>query len=431
MLKSLKFIIVIVFLFMDRSLAITFDEILKHALKNSPDIKISSLDINLASNDLDYAYSYFYPTLSLALNSEYSKRFDDGYNSVYVGESSLAGSTTFQNSASLILRYDILKFGADYYRKESAKQKIETMSFKKCDDELNLALEILENYKKVLILKNSLNINSQKIDIYETILDYTKRLNKIGEKSKLDVADININLSQIKDEILSAKTQTAYALNMISMLSNLDINDAFDFNDFNIQKNYEFLDFKDTFMATQIVSKIKEDELNIKSLESSFYPTISFYAKYDFYGDDKDRYWKSVQDSKKYGYRVGISFTWDIFDGGRKNAQLNRARLENEQNKLKLKAANLKYDKEIMDMRNFKNNEEETLKNLELLSKESKRLKDMSLSLNKNGQSDKITVLNQTINALNKEQSLKENIINAGYNLTKADLIAKQKRWCE
>lgn len=39
MLKSLKFIIVIVFLFMDRSLAITFDEILKHALKNSPDIK--------------------------------------------------------------------------------------------------------------------------------------------------------------------------------------------------------------------------------------------------------------------------------------------------------------------------------------------------------------------------------------------------------
>lgn len=82
-------------------------------------------------------------------------------------------------------------------------------------------------------------------------------------------------------------------------------------------------------------------------------------------------------------------------------------------------------------MRNFKNNEEETLKNLELLSKESKRLKDMSLSLNKNGQSDKITVLNQTINALNKEQSLKENIINAGYNLTKADLIAKQKRWCE
>ena len=263
----------------------------------------------------------------------------------------------------------------------------------------------------------------------------TEKLNDENSADKsLQIKISNENFlkkSQIKDEILSAKTQTAYALNMISMLSNLDINDAFDFNDFNIQKNYEFLDFKDTFMAMQIVSKIKEDELNIKSLESSFYPTISFYAKYDFYGDDKDRYWKSVQDSKKYGYRVGISFTWDIFDGGRKNAQLNRARLENEQNKLKLKAANLKYDKEIMDMRNFKNNEEETLKNLELLSKESKRLKDMSLSLNKNGQSDKITVLNQTINALNKEQSLKENIINAGYNLTKADLIAKQKRWCE
>ena len=52
-------------------------------------------------------------------------------------------------------------------------------------------------------IKNSLNINSQKIDIYETLLYYTKRLNKIGEKSKLDVADININLSQIKDEILT------------------------------------------------------------------------------------------------------------------------------------------------------------------------------------------------------------------------------------
>jgi len=54
-------------------------------------------------------------------NSEYSKRFDENYNSIYVGESSLSSSTSYQNSLSLGLRYDLFKFGADYYHAKSAK----------------------------------------------------------------------------------------------------------------------------------------------------------------------------------------------------------------------------------------------------------------------------------------------------------------------
>lgn len=104
----------------------SYEALLNHVLKSSPNAKISRLNIDEAKAQYDLAKSNFYPTISLSANSEYSKRFDETYSPAYISDSSLAQSTSYQNSISLNLRYDIFKFGSDYYNAKSALTHINT-----------------------------------------------------------------------------------------------------------------------------------------------------------------------------------------------------------------------------------------------------------------------------------------------------------------
>ena len=137
---------------LENSSIYSFENLLNHTLANSPKANISRLQIDEALLDYDYALSNFYPTLYVGANSEYSKRFDENYNSIYVGESSLSSSTSYQNSLSLGLRYDLFNWCWLLSCKIS-KTHIYTTTFQKCANEIEMSLNLLENYYKALNLK--------------------------------------------------------------------------------------------------------------------------------------------------------------------------------------------------------------------------------------------------------------------------------------
>ena len=193
---------------LENSSIYSFENLLNHTLANSPKANISRLQIDEALLDYDYALSNFYPTLYVGANSEYSKRFDENYNSIYVGESSLSSSTSYQNSLSLGLRYDLFKFGADYYHAKSAKTHIYTTTFQKCADEIEMSLNLLENYYKALNLKNKISTNEELKEIYAT--QYATRLNEVGESDKISISEYKIQLSELKTQIQSLKEEAKF-----------------------------------------------------------------------------------------------------------------------------------------------------------------------------------------------------------------------------
>ena len=73
----------------------------------------------------------------------------------------------------------MFKFGSDYYATQSAKTHIYTTTFQKCADELEISLNLLENYYKALNLKNKISTNEELKEIYTTLFNYSKRLKNI------------------------------------------------------------------------------------------------------------------------------------------------------------------------------------------------------------------------------------------------------------
>lgn len=288
---------------LENSSIYSFENLLNHTLANSPKANISRLQIDEALLDYDYALSNFYPTLYVGANSEYSKRFDENYNSIYVGESSLSSSTSYQNSLSLGLRYDLFKFGADYYHAKSAKTHIYTTTFQKCADEIEMSLNLLENYYKALNLKNKISTNEELKEIYAT--QYATRLNEVGESDKISISEYKIQLSELKTQIQSLKEEAKFTLNNIYQITAVAIDDLKFLSEFNteeISKNLNFLDFEDTYISQKLQAELRENELMLKSLQKAYYPTISLYAKYDFYGSDRDDYRQSLDNTKRHGY---------------------------------------------------------------------------------------------------------------------------------
>jgi outer membrane protein len=89
----------------------SFNELLNYTLINSPTLNLAKQkDIMSAINEYDYSKASYYPEIGISANSEYSKRFNDGYSSLYVGKDNLVSNTSYSNSVSFVINYDLYTF---------------------------------------------------------------------------------------------------------------------------------------------------------------------------------------------------------------------------------------------------------------------------------------------------------------------------------
>lgn len=168
----------------------------------------------------------------------------------------------------------------------------------------------------------------------------------------------------------------------------------------------------------------------LKSLQKAYYPTISLYAKYDFYGSDRDDYRQSLDNTERHGYRVGVSFNWEIFDGGRRKANIDKQTVRNQMLEFQKQDEKLKYEKQIKDISVFLENEKDMRENLNELYADTTKAKNYIARLNESGEKSKIELLNSLIKTIQKKQDLTEHILEAKFMLLKGHFIANQNGIC-
>jgi len=143
----------------------------------------------------------------------------------------------------------------------------------------------------------------------------------------------------------------------------------------------------------------------LKSLQKAYYPTISLYAKYDFYGSDRDDYRQSLDNTERHGYRVGVSFNWEIFDGGRRKANIDKQKTRNQMLEFQKQDEKLRYEKEIKDISVFLENEKDMRENLNELYNDTTKAKNYIARLNESGEKSKIELLNSLIKTIQNSKT--------------------------
>lgn len=416
--------IIFIFLIMLSTLkAKDFYTILEHALKNSPIINIAKIDIKSANYNYDFYKSYLYPELSFNADFRYSNTKSNDYKRELFSD-----YNNHQSTISLILKYDLFKFGNDYYKIKSAKENITTSNYNKCYKELQLSLDLLEYYKLALLSENKLKTYKNLSLAYESLYKLSKRLNKVGELDLINVNSYFLDFSEAKTQILKLEFELRNYLSYISYLSNLNIDKIDDFSKID-EIALDFLEFEKTNKFLELNSKIKSSMYELKSLNQR--PTISLYSRYDFYDKTKNNYQNLTDSSKKHGYLIGVGFNYIIFDGFKTSSSKELKQLEINKLNQELIQAKLEYEKQINELIFFIQNKDEIIKTLKIISKEANANMYNVTKLHKTGEKSKFEVINASIENYKKLQDLNEYIINANANAIKINLINNQFNNCK
>lgn len=429
--------------------SVSFSSLAKSLESTNPSILSSKLQTLLANEEINAAKSSLYPRLSLSANSEYSKKYANTRNN-YINDESLVGSTGFASSVSLKLNYELYKFGANALNIDAAAYKKQSLSYKECVVLSEAKLRLLELYYNLLDSKDKLNSYNNLKQINKEIYQTSKRLYENGDHTKTAMTNSAIRLVEIEDNIASLNKQIKNLLSEISNLSGEDIyidDEIMPFSSEDMGGKFDqtgaidqasqasktkslnqapsispqtlSLDslissplppFEQTSEAKELNALILSKQSALESKKKEYYPAFYLYAKYDFYGDDRDNFRRSWGDTQRNGYRIGLSMVYNLFDGFNREASIKSASLELLLAKEQFNEAKRQYEKEARNINDDLHSNLEKLKTTSELTSYSKELLDMQERLNLNSQTDKLSVLESKVkfneNLIKNEEAL-------------------------
>ena len=469
----------------------TFSSLSKSLESTNPSILSSKLQTMLANEEINAAKSSLYPRLSLSANSEYSKKYANTRNN-YINDESLVSSTGFASSVSLKLNYELYKFGANALNIDAAAYKKQSLSYKECVTLNEAKLRLLELYYNLLDSKYKLNSYNNLKQINKEIYETSKRLYENGDHTKTAMTNSAIRLVEIEDNIASLNKQIKNLLSEISNLSgediymedeimpfsSEDIGDKFNQTSFSLNQASQanqvnqtkqtsqtsqtsqtnqtkslnqapgispqtlnlapgslisspLPTFEQTSEAKELNALILSKQSALESKKKEYYPAFYLYAKYDFYGDDRDNLRRSWDDTQRNGYRIGLSMVYNLFDGFNREASIESASLELLLAKEQFNEAKRRYEKEARNINDDLHSNLEKLKTTSELTSYSKELLGMQERLNLNSQSDKLSVLESKVKFNENLIKNKEALLQANMLTVKRFLINEKSVDCK
>ena len=434
--------------------SVSFASLSKNIESTNPSIIYSRLQTLLANEEINSAKSNLYPKLTLSANSEYTKKYIDT-RSYYINDENFVSSTGFASSVSLKLNYELYKFGANALNIDTASYKKQSLSYKECVTLNEAKLRLLELYYNLLDSKNKLNSHNNLKQINKEIYETSKRLYENGDHTKTAMTNSAIRLVEIEDNIASLNKQIKNLLSEISSLSGEDIyieDEIMPFSSEDIGQT-GIIDqasqtnslsqvpsilpqtlnlapgslissplpaFEQTFEAKELNALILSKQSALESKKKEYYPAFYLYAKYDFYGDDRDNFRRSWDDTQRNGYRIGLSMVYNLFDGFNREAGIQSAFIELLLAKEQFNEAKRRYEKETRNINDDLHSNLKKLKTTSELTSYSKELLSMQERLNLNSQADKLSVLESKV-------KFNENLIKNEEALLQANMLAVKR----
>ena len=220
--------------------------------------------------------------------------------------------------------------------------------------EENIKANIYKIYYQLSASRTQLNILDANIERLEKLAKDAAAMYKSGFAEKLDVDKVNVQLNNLQTEKLKANNSVTIGYMGLKMLMGMPVKDSLVLTDI-INENNLSADvlYEDNFeygirKDFQYLTTIKKlSEFNIKRYQLSFLPTITMNGaytknaqrtKFDFF--DKDGSWFKTA-------LIGLNVNFPLFNGGARNAKINKAKLELQQVDNQMAALKNNIDNEL------------------------------------------------------------------------------------
>lgn len=274
-MKKLFFILLINFLPAQQKW--NLQQCLDFAMKNSPEVQQSIINVNKNQRQINTAKGNLLPSASIGMNHNYS--FGNGINTQNNQREAINTQTdNFYAWASteLFNWKNYLNISLSKINKESSEYRLKTV-------QNDVKLSIIGLFFQYMKDKSWFQVLEPQISGMKEQIARTEKEVEIGNRAKSDVYDIKANFGTIQEQWISAQNQMN--ISKINLLAALNINkDSIDFvSNENSEITPNFINSKE--MIDNLVQKnpifienqkeLEAAKMKIKAAKSDYLPTIT------------------------------------------------------------------------------------------------------------------------------------------------------------
>jgi len=324
------------------AVSITKTEVLTRVSENNTSIKISEEEFKQAKADFRQTNAVFLPNITashtaiattnplMAFGSKLNQEIltQNDFNPALLNDPS-----QIENYATKFeIQQPLINFDGMYQRK-AAKSKMEAMSLKTQRTQDYLAFEVEKAYMQ-------LQLAYKAVDVLETALEAANANKKLADNSfkqgylqRADVLNVEVRVTEVKNQLQSAKSNVQNASNYLSFLMNDETYVVYTPTDELTVSTFEMED-----------KTISENRSDIKAMElasnaykamnkadkMAFLPRLNAFGSYELYDDQ-------IFQADANGYLFGAQLSWDIFQGSKRFGKAKKSKSEFEKSKLEYK----------------------------------------------------------------------------------------------
>lgn len=184
-----------------KGMVLSLDDCIEIALKNSPNIKKSRYNYRLSKTDVNIAKSDFFPTINLSTGLNYND-----------SQSRLNAINNNYYSAQASINQMIWNFGKTNARIKMQKFNMISSQFSFDNMVLSTIYTVKNNYYAVLAAKAAMDVNRANVQINERNYQRTKAYFDEGIRSKIDLVNAEVYLSDSKVSLVQSENQFKNAM---------------------------------------------------------------------------------------------------------------------------------------------------------------------------------------------------------------------------
>ncbi|MGJ8759427.1 MAG: TolC family protein [Polaribacter sp.] len=339
-------------------------EILAKVVENNRTIQISKEEFNASKADYRQTNAVFLPNITAShtgisttnpLMSFGSKLNQEILISADFNPALLNDPTTTRNFATKIEIQQPLINLDGFYQRKAAKTKMEAMSLKTERTQDYLAFEVEKAYMQLQLAYKGVAVLEKALEAANANKEMADNSFKQGFLQRADVLNVEIRVTEVKNQLQTAKSNVQNASNYLSFLMN-DESDV-------VYQPTESLAVSSLNIGNKIISEnradIKAMQLASKGYEAmnkadkmAFLPRLNAFGSYEMYDN------KLFQGSAN-GYLIGAQLSWDIFQGSKRFGKAQKSKAEFEKSKLEynqyVSKSNLELNKvkrQLVDAKN-------------------------------------------------------------------------------
>ena len=314
-------------------------EVLAKVSENNTAIKISEEEFNAAKADYKQTNAVFLPNITASHTGisttnplmAFGSKLNQGIlTAADFNPALLNNPTTTQNFATIIKVEQPLINLDGFYQRKAAKSKMEAMFLQTERTQDFLVFEVEKAYMQLQLAYQGVLVLEKALETSNANKTMADNSFKQGVLQRADVLNVEIRVTEVKNQLQTAKSNVQNASNYLSFLMN-DKNDV-------IYKPTETLTVFDFNVDDKLISENRADiramQLALKGFEAmnkadkmAFLPRLNAFGSYEMY-DNK------IFQGDASGYVIGAQLSWDIFQGSKRFGKAQKSKAEFEKSKL-------------------------------------------------------------------------------------------------